>query len=326
MSLFISLEVRDGGYLVAVDSRASTRHNGDTYCTGNNLKKNVIHNNKLIITFGSADVMKLFQNYCIEHTEEINIEKIFDMVINGLSKKRKDIQKETQTINLLSVFVFDVAAKKILSLHCTNTCERIKKYNDIEPLCSSGSHCDEAISFFENRPIEKDTSVFEVLPRLFDFVNCSSVGGTWTIFHVTNTAVKQIGTYNSGDKNVIYAPINILYNIKKTDEYLSSAQIIGTDVLGSHFYNKEQTAKLELGMTGNLGDMTLTRTSDGTKILQVYDNATNTTLKRDDIGFLYTSGKNTYMLGDWYYNGKPLPTYEQYLELEKRIAELENKI
>lgn len=322
MSLFVGTEIQNGEWVVAVDSRQSIRHNGVSYCSGNNLKKYVIHNNKLIITLGSADVMKLFQNYCIEHPDETDIEVIFDTVINSLSEKRLEIHRQLQNINLLSVFEFDIQKKTILVLHYTEKSERIKQYQEMCGFCCSGFKCDEAFQCYEdNFRVSKKFDVLEIFKTIFDFVNCSSVGGIWTLFHITNTGVKPIMLYESGDVGVTYASPELILNAEKTLQYLSTAQIIG-----SKFLNTNQTTKLALGMDGNLGDLTLTRTADDTQIFQVYDNATNTGLKCRDKQFLYTTGAKTRMQGDWTYNGSEVATKDDLSDIEKDISDIKSKL
>lgn len=314
--------IQNNEWVVAVDGRQSIRHNGVSYCSGNNGKKYVIHNNKLIITLGSTDVMKLFQNYCIEHPNETDIEVIFDTVINSLSEKRMEIHRQLQNINLLSVFEFDIQKKTILVLHYTEKSERIKQYQEMCGFCCSGFKADEAFQYYEDNFCgSKKFNVLEVFKTIFDFVNCSSVGGIWTLFHITNTGVKPIMLYESGDVGVTYAPPELILNAEKTLHYLSTVQIIG-----SNFLNANHTTKLALGMNGNLGDLTLTRTADDTQVFQVYDNATNTGLKCRDKQFLYTTGEKTYMQGDWTYNGYDIATNKQIEDLQTRISAFEAKL
>lgn len=105
-----------------------------------------------------------------------------------------------------------------------------------------------------------------------------------------------------------------------------SGIVSGSDIIGSDFYNKGQTVKLTLGMNGNLGDLKLTRTADDTVVFQVYDDITVTTLRRNDIGFISTSGSNTYMLGKWLYKDKEIATQQNIKELEDRIKTLETRL
>lgn len=99
-----------------------------------------------------------------------------------------------------------------------------------------------------------------------------------------------------------------------------------TNIMGADFYNKKQTVKLTLGMNGNLGDLKLTRTADDTVVFQIYDDITVTSLRRNDIGFISTSGNNTYMLGKWLYKDKEIATQQNIKELEDRIKTLETRL
>lgn len=313
MSLFIGIRTaaHSDNFIVCVDGRLSIRINDVAYCAADNVRKYVIHNNKLIITFGVDIAMSTFQAHC-EKYPNVNTEKIFDMVINELQPY---IKQHKSSAWFLGIYEIQLDKRRVFKLHCDNCGKIFKEYNPINyDYFASGVFSEEVNDFIQKEVMDKHiNNITNILRDTLNYANTEEVGGTWTVFLLTPNNVKQIATYHSPKINI------------RRFQY-AHGMITGSSVIGSDFYNEGQTAKLTLGMNGNLGDMTLTRTSDGTKILQVYDNATNTTLKRDDIDFLYTSGSNTYMLGNWYYNGKQLPTYEQYFELEKRIAELESKI
>lgn len=62
--------------------------------------------------------------------------------------------------------------------------------------------------------------------------------------------------------------------VSVSGDLITSGTITGTNLAGGKIYNDKQTAYLELGMSGNLGDMRLYRAS-GDEIFKVYDNATN---------------------------------------------------
>lgn len=319
MSLFIGIRQApySDNFIVCVDGRLSTHINNVAYCATDNIKKYVIHNDKLIITFGVDVAMGKFQAYCKKYPN-VNTEKIFDMVINELQPY---INKHESLAWFLGIYELQIDKQRMFNLFCDNQGNISKTYHSITTdTFLSGILSEEVNNFINTEIAGKYTGMADIIRNILNFANTEEVGGTWTIFLLTPNNVKQLAAYHSPE-----------INIRRIQDV--HGMITSSNIIGSHFFNDGQTTKLTLGMNGNLGDMTLTRTSDGTKVFQVYDDATNTTFKRDDVGFLYTGGKNTYMLGDWYYNNKPLPTYEQcqkleqkLTELEERISELENKI
>lgn len=77
MSVCIGLRAEKKIY-AAVDGRASLWYNNKYYTTNHNSKKYVLHNNKLIVTFGMSHAVKKFQRYCQSHPEITDLDEIFD--------------------------------------------------------------------------------------------------------------------------------------------------------------------------------------------------------------------------------------------------------
>lgn len=203
--------------LILVDSRISCESKGKNYVTKEHAKKYAIGtDNRLYICFGKKYAMDGALN-AIGNLSMTNLRDICMKAIpadtNELSSK---LAKEEK---LLGVFKIDYVGDDLIARACG-----FKEFNESGLYEINTDLKDQSIITFgiaddadqwANKYIAKyidehqGVNIDDVCQAFVDEFNDSTVGGIWTLFHVTKEGVKEVRQFKSrlNDK-VLYAPEN----------------------------------------------------------------------------------------------------------------------
>jgi hypothetical protein len=93
-------------------------------------------------------------------------------------------------------------------------------------------------------------------------------------------------------------------NVEISGDLITGGTISGSTLKGGLLSNEEDTVTLALGgeISSAMGDMTLSTTS-GRQVFQVYDDGSITDFKVHKLGFLSSTGSETYAYGTWNFSG-----------------------